>query len=76
MHIHGILTWHWIMWIYIIIFWFLMFLGIAVIIKWSNSQTSSKESSLEVFENRYGKCEISEKDFRKIKKKNERSKRL
>ncbi|MAT38727.1 MAG: electron transporter RnfE [Ectothiorhodospiraceae bacterium] len=68
MHIHEILGWHWGMWIFFIIFCLLIIFGIAAIIRWFNTTTSDKESSIEILEKRYAKGEISKEDFEKMKK--------
>ena len=69
MHIHEILGWHWGMWIFFIIFWLLIILGIAAIIRWFNAKTWKKESSIEILEKRYAKGEISKEEFEKMKEK-------
>lgn len=69
MHIHEILGWHWGMWIFFIIFWLLIILGIAAIIRWFNAKTWNKESSIEILEKRYAKGEISKEEFEEMKEK-------
>jgi len=69
MNIHEILGWHWGMWIFFIIFWLLIILGIAAIIRWFNAKTWNKESSIEILEKRYAKGEISKEEFEKMKEK-------
>jgi len=69
MHIHEILGWHWGMWIFFIIFWLLIILGIAAIIRWFNAETRNKESPIEILEKRYAKGEISKEEFEKMKEK-------
>lgn len=67
MHIHEILGWHWGMWIFFIIFWLLIVLGIVAIVRWFNAKTRNEESSIEVLEKRYAKGEISKEEFEKMK---------
>jgi putative membrane protein len=68
MHIHEILGWHWVMWVFFVIFWLLFILGIATIIRWFNTTTTDKESPMEILEKRYTKGEIIKEDFEKMKK--------
>ncbi len=68
MHIHEILGWHWGMWIFFIIFWLLIVLGIVAIVRWFNAETRYKESALEILEKRYAKGEISKEEFERKKK--------
>jgi putative membrane protein len=63
MHIHEILGWHWGMWIFFIIFWLFIVLGIVAIVRWFNAATRNKESALEILEKRYAKGEISKEDY-------------
>lgn len=67
MHVHDILAWHWGMWIFMIIFWFLIIVAIIVIIKWFYYKTRQKESAIEILERRYARGEISKEDFNKMK---------
>lgn len=69
MHIHEILGWHWGMWIFFIIFWLLIVLGIVAIVRWFNAATRNNESSLQIQDKRYGKGEIRKDDFDKRKDK-------
>ena len=63
MHIHEILGWHRGMWIFFIIFWLLIVLGIVAIVRWFNAATRNEESSLQIQDKRYGKGEIRKDDF-------------
>jgi uncharacterized membrane protein len=69
MHIHEILGWHWGMWIFFIILWLLIVLGIVAIVRWFNAKTRYKESDLDILEKRYPKREISKEDYEMRKEK-------
>lgn len=69
MHVHEIFGWHWGIWIFFIIFWLLIILGIVAIVRWFNAQTRNKESSIEILEKRYARGEISKEEFERMKEK-------
>lgn len=55
------------MWVYVIVFWLLLILGIVAIIKWFNAKTRLKKSYIQILEKRYAKGEISKENFEKMK---------
>ncbi len=69
MHIHEILGWHWGMWIFFIIFWLLIVLGIVAIVRWFNAKTKNEESPIQILEKRYARGEISKDDYEMRKEK-------
>ena len=52
-----------------IIFWFLIIVGIVAIIKCFNDKTRHKESAIERLERKYARGEISKDNFDKMKEK-------
>jgi putative membrane protein len=70
MHFGYTWEWHWVMWIFMIIFWILIILGAVAIFKWAtSSRVQFSESALDILKKRYAKGEISEEEFDKMKEK-------
>lgn len=69
MHLHDILELHWGIWVYVIVFWLLLILGIVAIIKWFNAKTRLEQTSFEILKKRCEKGEISKEDLDRIREK-------
>lgn len=67
MHIHDILAWHWAVWMFFIVFWLAFIFGIMALVRWFNSKSQFKKSSLESLQERYAKGKISKENFEKMK---------
>jgi len=61
-------------WIFMILFWALIILGIIAVVKWlsagttSNRSTKSPKTALEILEGRYARGEIGQEEFEQKKR--------
>ncbi len=58
------------MWIFGLIFWILILIGLVLLIKylWEGSGARKEESALEILKKKYAKGEISKEEFEEKKK--------
>lgn len=56
-------------WIFMILFWGLVILGIAALAKWlwSNSSGAQPKTALEILDERYARGEIGREEYERIK---------
>tara|TARA_R110002072_G_scaffold105615_2_gene230881 strand:- start:3023 stop:3253 length:231 start_codon:yes stop_codon:yes gene_type:complete len=56
-------------WIFMLLFWALVILGIIAIIRWlsGSNDTASKNTALEILQERYARGEIDSEEYQRIK---------
>lgn len=70
MHYYQFGQWHGFMWIYMLIFWVLVVLGIIYLVnRISGTKNKTTQDPMDILKSRYAKGELTDDQFEKMKKK-------